>query len=109
MEQGTGADAPPAVTDIVVALTPQLLSDAVRRVLELDGQPTVEAIVGDLRTYGIAVVSPGREQQVRAATVVTLADDGLAPLPGTVHDVAQLRRRLAELRTPDHPLVDRPG
>ncbi len=107
MEPETEADVAPAEPDIVVALTPKLLSDAVRRLLELDGRPTVEVVAGDARTYDIAVVSPGREQQVRALSIVTLAGDDPEPLPGAVLDVAQLRRRLAVLRP--RASVDRPG
>ncbi len=83
---------------VVVAVTPRLLCDAVRRALQLDGIASHEAEDGLAVRYDVAVVSAGREQDVRARTVITLAGEGDAVDADRVADLVTLRAVLADAR-----------
>lgn len=86
---------------MVLAVSPRLLADAVRRALEAGGIATVEVGSGpgddvEVAVVEVAVVSAGREAEVRARTVITLAGDGDDGAL-RVHDLAGLRAALSGL------------
>ena len=86
---------PPSV---VVAVSPRLLSDAVRRTLDLDGIPS--SLVGEQTTpVDVAIVTSGREPEVEAEAVITLASDPAGPERAAllVADLPELRAALAAL------------
>lgn len=67
------------VLSVVVAVSPRLLGDVVCRALALDGIDvgSVDAGTAAETTYDVALASPGREREVRAAEVVTVDPDAL--------------------------------
>ena len=80
---------------VVVAVSPQLLADAVRRALAASGIETVDVSERSGRRADVAVVSAGREGDVDAVRVLTLSGDGDAgAAPGRVVDLASLRTAL---------------
>lgn len=82
---------------VVVAVSPRLLSDAVRRTLDLDGIRTVEAGSAEADA-DVAVVTTGREAEVSARRVITLSTgDGASQDWGSISDLAGLRAALADL------------
>jgi hypothetical protein len=88
---------------VVIAVSPRLLADAVRRLLQLGGITTVEPATAS--RSDIAVVSPGRESEVDTQVVITLAaDSSTAPPDGCalVRDLAGLRTALAGAGLPLH-------
>ena len=87
---------------VVVAVSPQLLSDAVRRTLDLDGIATSDAAAPG--RADVAIVTAGREDEVSARVVITLVADA----PGTTHDEVHVRD-LGQLRAALARLVPRSG
>lgn len=83
---------------VAVAVSPRLLSDTVRRTLELDGVPSTEVPEGSAVNCDVAVVSAGRERDVHARTVIRLAGDPETAGPADVLDLEGLRAVLADVR-----------
>lgn len=87
---------------VVVAVSPRLLADAVRRALGAVGVATVDVSDAAAVAADVAVVSPGREPDVHVRTVLTLSEDAEpSPRPDRVVDLAGLHRALASLRRPE--------
>lgn len=82
---------------MVVVVSPRLLGDTVRRVLSLAGFTCTGGTDG--RRAVVAVVSAGRETEVDARHVITLAGEGVRQSAdeGTVVHLADLRAALARV------------
>jgi hypothetical protein len=93
-EEGRNRPAGP----VVLAVSPRLLSDTVSRALSADGIPTVGVERASGVACEVAVVSPGREIEVSARTVLTLGGDGGGDTAGAVVDLAGLRSALSALQ-----------
>ena len=99
MEPAGGLTSRMSPPSVVVAVSPRLLSDAVRRTLDLDGIATSEASDG-VGHVDIAIVTSGREPEVDAESVITLVSDepgAAAAADVQVVDLNQLRTALAAL------------
>lgn len=68
-----------SVLSVVIAVSPRLLGDLACRVLALDGLAvsSLDAGTAAETSYDVALVSPGREHEVRASEVVTVDPDAL--------------------------------
>lgn len=64
---------------MVVAVQPRLLGEVVCRALLLDGfaVDSVDAGAGAEAAYDVALVTPGREHEVRASEMITVDPDAL--------------------------------
>jgi hypothetical protein len=80
---------------VAVAVSPRLLCDVVRRTLELDGVPSTEVPEGSAVDCDVALVTAGRERDVHARAVITLAGEGAPGPAGEVVDLHRLREALA--------------
>jgi len=82
---------------VIVAVSPPLLADALCRALAQDGMTvsTVDEVPLPDQPYDVAVVTPGREQEVRAAHVVTVPAEGSGAAGPT--SLALLREAVARL------------
>ena len=72
----------------MVAVEPRLLQDVLCRTLEQEGFRVSTAVAGTVESYDLAVVSAGRERDVRATRVIPLDGDDL--------DLVALRSLLAQ-------------